>query len=274
MRLFTKIFLFGALIFGLGFSASGYFLLRYSLESSLAREEDFALKQYQYDKFTVQSAMLTDTVVSISMNLGDEGLAWEESWVYTIQEKGIEGDIWTEEYEDLFSALASELSVPAAFFAEDHTPLYSDIQGVDSEFLDSLTEDAHTWQYCKSETGGSILVGSVLWQEGVSAARDEAAGDGDSPAGRPICFVTQWDVSKTLQQQDTLQQYFLRCYLIVTAAGMILLVLLSALLTGPLNRMSGAARRIAAGDYKERLSLSGRDEIGALAESFNQMAEA
>lgn len=274
MRLFTKIFLFGALIFGLGFSASGYFLLRYSLESSLAREEDFALKQYQYDKFTVQSAMLTDTVVSISLNLGDDDPAWAESRIYTIREKGAEGDIRTEEYEDLFSALASELSAPAAFFAEDHTPLYSDIQEIDPDFLDSLTENTHTWQYCKSGTGGAILVGSVLWQEGVSDARGEAAEDGGSPAGRPVCFVTRWDVSKTLQQQDILQQYFLRCYLIVMAAGMVLLILLSALLTGPLNRMSGAARRIAAGDYKERLSLTGRDEIGVLAESFNQMAEA
>ena len=59
MRLFTKIFLCGTLVFGLAFSISGYFLLRYSMESSMAREGDFAMKQYQYDKFTVQSALLT-----------------------------------------------------------------------------------------------------------------------------------------------------------------------------------------------------------------------
>lgn len=40
MRLFTKIFLAGVLVLGLAFSASGYFLLHYSLESSLAREAD------------------------------------------------------------------------------------------------------------------------------------------------------------------------------------------------------------------------------------------
>ena len=67
MRLFTKIFLFGMLVFGLAFSASGYFLLCYSMESSLEREADFALKQFQYDKFTVQSTMLTATSVTISL---------------------------------------------------------------------------------------------------------------------------------------------------------------------------------------------------------------
>ena len=54
------------LVLGLAFSASGYFLLRYSMESSLAREADFALKQFQYDKFTVQSAMLTATFLILS----------------------------------------------------------------------------------------------------------------------------------------------------------------------------------------------------------------
>lgn len=295
MRLFTKIFLAGVLVLGLAFSASGYFLLHYSLESSLAREADFALKQYQYDKFTVQSAMLTDTAIWISLGLDDE-LAEDETFTYTIREKpkpqkksmegmsaeedkeeqsGTEG-IWARAYQsmDLFAALALELSVPAAFYAEDHTLLYSNIQDLDPAFLDNLTENAHIWQYCKNGAGGSILVGSIVWQEGVAAVRDEADAGDTSSGGCPVYFVTQWDISKTLQQQDTLRQYFLRCYLIVMAAGMALLILLSAFLTGPLNRMSRAARRIAAGDYGERLPAGGRDEIGGLADSFNQMAGA
>ena len=56
MRLFTKIFLFGMLVFGLAFSASGYFLLCYSMESSLEREADFALKQFQYDKSSLSGS--------------------------------------------------------------------------------------------------------------------------------------------------------------------------------------------------------------------------
>lgn len=271
MRLFTKIFLSGVLVLGLAFSASGYFLLHYSLESSLAREADFALKQYQYDKFTVQSAMLTDTVIAISLN--DE-LTEGEAFTYTIREKsGPQDDFWSGEYqsEDLFKALALELSVPAAFFAEDRTLLYSNIQDLDPAFLDDLEENAHVWQYCKNGAGGSILVGSILWQESMPVVSEKNAAE---EKGRPIYFVTQWDISKTLLQQDTLRQYFLRCYLIVMAAGMVLLIVLSAFLTGPLNRMSQAARRIAAGDYGERLSAGGRDEIGGLADSFNQMAGA
>ena len=93
-------------------------------------------------------------------------------------------------------------------------------------------------------------------------------------AGHRIYFLTQWDVSKTVKQQEMLQQYFLRCYLAAMAVGMALLGGLSAFLTGPLKRMSRAAGRMAQGDYEERLAVRGRDEIGELAESFNRMADA
>ena len=84
MRLFTKIFFIGMLLFGLAFSVSGYFLLHYSLESSMAREVDFALKQYQYDKFTVQSAMLTYSDITIVFSIEDSFLPGEKQ-VYTIK---------------------------------------------------------------------------------------------------------------------------------------------------------------------------------------------
>lgn len=275
MRLFTKIFLLGMLVFGLAFSASGYFLLHYSLESSLARETDFALKQYQYDKFTVQSAMLTTTAVTVSVNYDNEP-GPDSLPVFTVRQSFPEGTYQLEDYpaEDLFSALASELSVPAAFFAEDRSLLYSNIQGMDASFLDGLTENAHIWQFCRNGKGGSILVGSMLRLESISSAQEGTVSDDTPAAGQFLYFVTQWDISKTLLQQETLRQYFLRCYLIGMAAGMVLLIMLSAFLTGPLNKMSKAARRMAEGNYGDRLSLRGRDEIGELAGSFNRMADA
>lgn len=274
MRLFTKIFLFGMLVFGLAFSASGYFLLHYSLESSLARESDFALKQFQYDKFTVQSAMLTATAVTISLEYTDDLLPGD-CQTYTIRQFPPDNPLIPEETitENLFGALASELSVPCAFFSEDRTPLYSNIEDLDLSFLDGLTEDTHTWQFC-GDKGGSILVGSVLRRNDLPAFETGDTAPDSRIDARRIYFVTQWDISRALLQQNTLRQYFLRCYLVAMALGMALLVVLSAFLTGPLNRMSVAARRMAEGDYAQRLSLSGRDEIGTLAESFNQMADA
>ena len=45
-------------------------------------------------------------------------------------------------------------------------------------------------------------------------------------------------------------------------------------LSNPLKKMEKAADRIAKGYYEERICLSGKDEIGRLAGSFNRMADA
>lgn len=277
MRLFTKIFLFGMLVLGLAFSASGYFLLHYSLESSLARESEFALKQYQYNKFTVQSAMVSATTITLSVDDCGGLLPENYQFYFTIQEPFAEG-IWEPKNywkDNFFDMLAKELSVPAAFFASDRSVLYSNIPGLEPSFLDSLTENTHVWQFCPGEKGGSILVGSMVrWENPFADADSSQIFSENAAPEQLIYFVTQWDISKTLLHQETLRQYFFKCYLAAMAAGMILLILLSAFLTGPLNKMSRAARKMAQGNYSDRLSLDSRDEIGTLAESFNLMAGA
>jgi signal transduction histidine kinase len=43
-------------------------------------------------------------------------------------------------------------------------------------------------------------------------------------------------------------------------------------MTQPLRDIAGAATRVARGDYRQRVSITSRDEVGRLAESFNSMA--
>lgn len=45
-------------------------------------------------------------------------------------------------------------------------------------------------------------------------------------------------------------------------------------ITGPLHRMTAAAEAMAHGDYQQRLTVRGNDEVAQLAESFNRMTEA
>ncbi len=255
MRLFAKIFICGTLTLSLSFSVSGYLLLHFSMESSMARETDFALKQYQYDKFTVQSALLTYADFSMTVVVAEKPIM-DQNECFTFWEVLPEAQKQKELPEELFEILAEEISLPVAFYREDKTPLYEGIEGLDVSFLENLSEGAHAYRFQDTPEGGSVLVGSVL------------------EAGGKLYFLTQWDIGKTLVQQETLERYFLRCYLIAILAGMLLLGFLSAFLTGSLKRMSRAARRMAQGDYQERLAISGRDEIGELAESFNQMAGA
>lgn len=53
-----------------------------------------------------------------------------------------------------------------------------------------------------------------------------------------------------------------------------LLLALSYVLTKPVRVLSSATREFALGNYEKRAAIRGRDEIGALAEDFNHMADA
>ncbi|MFF2550096.1 ATP-binding protein [Nocardia sp. NPDC058058] len=61
-----------------------------------------------------------------------------------------------------------------------------------------------------------------------------------------------------------------------TVASMLLALVLSQVLahgmTLPLRQMTAAAKRMAQGDYSRRVRATSRDEVGQLAEAFNQMA--
>lgn len=75
---------------------------------------------------------------------------------------------------------------------------------------------------------------------------------------------------------DHLQGNLLRSLLwgglaaVMVAAGVALL--LARGITRPIERMMEATRRIAAGDYRERVTVASRDELGELARALNEMA--
>ena len=65
--------------------------------------------------------------------------------------------------------------------------------------------------------------------------------------------------------------------LVAAAAALLTAVVVSTFVTRrlvrPIQRMRDASERIAAGEYEERVEVPGEDELGALARSFNRMAQ-
>lgn len=159
--------------------------------------------------------------------------------------------------EIILSGLAAEIEVPVAFFSEDTEMLYSEINEIDIEFVKGLMVDSNSYQIINTKTGSCILTGSQIIYN-----------------GRKLKFVTKSDVSTVVNQQEALLQYFKKVYCIVLGSGMFILMIFSIFLTRPLELMTLAANRIAGGFYNERLKKTGKDEIGKLSVSFNQMAGA
>ena len=70
-----------------------------------------------------------------------------------------------------------------------------------------------------------------------------------------------------------MHNYFQRIYMIILCVVFPAIFLLTGMITAPIKNVSKAAKRIAGGNYSERISFSGHDEICELADNFNQMAE-
>lgn len=88
-----------------------------------------------------------------------------------------------------------------------------------------------------------------------------------------LTFFNVWFSAQMMfaSQHDLL----LAIVLLVFAGGMAMALgyFLSSTITDRVNQLKGAAERLAQGDLKTRVPVHGRDEVAALAQTFNLMAE-
>ncbi len=234
MRLVAKIFLSVMAVFSVAFLAAGYFLLSHSLEISVERELEFALRQYQFDKFSVQADLIAN----------------EEEFQALLEDENRNPEWFLRE-------LSRGMEEPICLIAEDGRVLYSGSSAFDDLPFDGLAGGETKYQVVNEDGSCYILVGGRI-------AREE--GDLD--------FITKTDITPVIEQQAVLKRYFLNCLLLAMAAAMVLVFVISTLLTRPLAKMAGAANRIADGNYHERLAIRQKGEVGELAESFNRMTVA
>jgi two-component system phosphate regulon sensor histidine kinase PhoR len=85
---------------------------------------------------------------------------------------------------------------------------------------------------------------------------------------------TVQDITSVYNSIDKMIWEFGLVSFVCIVLGISLIVFLVRFATRPLKSLGHTARRIAKGDYGERATISTRDEVGALAQDFNVMAEA
>ena len=90
--------------------------------------------------------------------------------------------------------------------------------------------------------------------------------------GQRVSVCTAQDVTNLVTSVRQMQQSYRRIYLAAWSAAAVLLLILTRALTRPLGALSTSAQAVAQGDYSRRVKTRSRDELGALAQSFNQMA--
>lgn len=97
---------------------------------------------------------------------------------------------------------------------------------------------------------------------------------GGSLAQEGLSLVLSRDSGYLTEYYQSLLRYFVLLSVLLSLLLSILLLFALHRLMRPIEQLGAAANEIASGDYSRRVPVKTHDEIGALAESFNKMAEA
>lgn len=77
-----------------------------------------------------------------------------------------------------------------------------------------------------------------------------------------MCLVTGSDVESVLEQYEQIIEKFGIVYGVTIGVGSMLIFGLSSILTKPVKQLTDATKKIADGEYNERVADSGRNEVG------------
>ncbi len=97
---------------------------------------------------------------------------------------------------------------------------------------------------------------------------------GSLEAGEQTLYLDSiYDITSIYDARNGQQRIYRYVFIAIIAVGAVISLLMATLLTRPMKELSRTAKQISGGDLSERANISGQDEIGMLAENFNQMAD-
>lgn len=265
MRLGTKIFFYIIIFFSAAFLFGGYILLSYFYEVNMNREISSAVERYQYNKFVLQANLITR---------GTEWFQGAADGSYDMRN------------------IVSDMNDTVALFSMDREVLYSGFPSNGGAVslekgAGMMEEESESGDF--PESGDNTL--AVMWnllgmldttltdrveyQFTVINGRTYLLTAGVVKHGQTgIYLVTGADVQRVSEQQEQIVGKFGAVYSVTMVVGAILIFGLSNVLTKPVKELTEATRKIADGNYKERVADKGVDEVGQLARNFNRMAHA
>lgn len=98
------------------------------------------------------------------------------------------------------------------------------------------------------------------------------AGDLPVSSGNAMLIYAK-DLTLIVEEQRTLEENLVFVSILISACLAVALYFVLSSLSRPIKGLSNTTRRIAAGNFSERVKATGRDEFGELGQSFNNMAD-
>lgn len=154
-------------------------------------------------------------------------------------------------------SMVSDMSDMTALYTLDGTKLFSQfpVKTDVSELLWDVAENEVCYRFYTIGDRNYLLTAGIV-----------------SHGGTGVYLVTGTDVERVSGQQEQMIAKFGIVYWVTIGIGSLLIFGLSCLLTRPVKKLTEATKKIADGNYSERVADGGTDEVGQLARNFNRMA--
>lgn len=154
-------------------------------------------------------------------------------------------------------SMLSDMSDMTALYTLDGTKLFSEFPTKTdvSDLLWDVVENEVCYRFYTIGDRNYLLTAGIV-----------------SHSGTGVYLVAGTDVERVSGQQEQIITKFGIVYGVTTGIGSLLIFGLSCLLTSPVKRLTEATKKIADGNYSERVADGGTDEVGQLARNFNRMA--
>lgn len=233
MKFLYKIMLWTIITMATAFGISGYFFVNYVFKTALDREVDQALDDSNILQFALETAALN---IPTKYDVLQDNAVQE---IGSNLERSGQGSGRLLRISD-----------------EERSALYtSDGFTEDVELLQSISEDTVVWQVLQQGEHYYVQTGIVV-----------------NALDRSLYLETMEDVTQVFEERAMGFSVYRQVTLVMLVCSAVVMFLICTLLTKPIRLLTGATRRMAAGNYGYRAKQVSHDELGQLTQDFNRMA--
>lgn len=234
MKFWIKLILGIIVIISIVLSFSRYIVVRQSFIQSIEESANQNQKEHNLERYNLENSIISN------LQMGEE----------------ITNEKIIEYVKKLYSYMENETDM-VALYKENGEIIFSNFENIDSLKVEELFNVDLDKRCLRTIEDKHYMLFSTCW----------------SVNSQVIYIINIYDITYIYNQRDKQLIDILYADIIILAISSIFVAIFSAVLNKPIKTLNETAKKIAIGEFSQRVNIQSKDEIGELANSFNIMAE-
>lgn len=234
MKFWKKLVLFIITIISIVLSCSRYYVINNNFLHSIESHQKQNTSQHILEKYMLESNIVKE------IGLGNE----------------VTNETIAEYLKSLYTYIGNDMEL-VALYTEEYEKIYSNIEKIEDINVKSLLNEETNNYALREINGHHYMLFSSHW----------------SINNKIIYIINAYNVDDIYEERDRQLKSILFTDVIILIISSIVISIFSRLVTKPIKILNNASKKISSGKFNERVKIKSKDEIGELADSFNEMAD-